>query len=341
MIELLEYLILSIGTFSGSGKKVEITVDNGCVSAKSFEVSNPEQQDIKKLSRKKSKVWLEELESIGINRWKPRYHTPYILDGTQWELEYKYDGKRCRHISGCNAFPENWDDFLEVMDKITPFIEPDRIELIKLDFRNLVDSISATPKHNICSETLVISRKDGTLILLQNTGAGQDVTLTYKDLRRVRDVIKMCAEFIEEFEDMQMDDEGYPEYELRIKYYKKPELKLKGTYNRRCLPSNWSVFIEKIYSSIKHSSFVWDIFHPQFYNRGVKPGEYIFCSVSFEEYGKTYYYLTDDDTLEIGDEVLVPVGKNNILKTAVVEDIEYYTEDTVPFPLDKIKRIVL
>jgi len=39
--------------------------------------------------------------------------------------------------------------------------------------------------------------------------------------------------------------------------------------------------------------------------------------------------------------VLVPVGKNNILKTAVVEDIEYYTEDTVPFPLDKIKKIVL
>jgi hypothetical protein len=71
VIELLEYLILSIGTFSGSGKKVEITVDNGCVSAISFEYSNPEQQDIKKLSRKKSKVWLEELESIGINRWKP------------------------------------------------------------------------------------------------------------------------------------------------------------------------------------------------------------------------------------------------------------------------------
>ena len=38
--------------------------------------------------------------------------------------------------------------------------------------------------------------------------------------------------------------------------------------------------------------------------------EYIFCSVIFGEKGKPYYYLTIDDSIEVGDyvEVLVSVA---------------------------------
>ena len=37
----------------------------------------------------------------------------------------------------------------------------------------------------------------------------------------------------------------------------------------------------------------------------------IYCSVEFEDGYKSYYYISDDDTIEVGDFVLVPAGKDN------------------------------
>lgn len=62
--------------------------------------------------------------------------------------------------------------------------------------------------------------------------------------------------------------------------------------------------------------------------------------MEFSESGKSYYYITEDDTLKIGDDVLVPVRNDG--RTAVVEisNIEYFSEDRVPFPLDEAKSII-
>lgn len=51
-----------------------------------------------------------------------------------------------------------------------------------------------------------------------------------------------------------------------------------------------------------------------------RKSEYIFCSVTFDEGYKSYYYLTEDDSIEIGDFMLVPAGKDN--HEAVVDDLE-------------------
>lgn len=64
------------------------------------------------------------------------------------------------------------------------------------------------------------------------------------------------------------------------------------------------------------------------------------CSCSFTSYGKTYYYQTDDDRIEIGDTVKVPVGDDNQITTVFVENIEYYEERDLPLPLEKIKKII-
>ena len=37
---------------------------------------------------------------------------------------------------------------------------------------------------------------------------------------------------------------------------------------------------------------------------------------------------------------MVPVGQGDNLSTAKVIDIEYFKEEDVPFPLDKIKKII-
>ena len=41
-----------------------------------------------------------------------------------------------------------------------------------------------------------------------------------------------------------------------------------------------------------------------------------------------------------GDYVVVPVGSKNRISIAQIESIQYYAEDSFPFPVDKIKRII-
>ena len=69
-------------------------------------------------------------------------------------------------------------------------------------------------------------------------------------------------------------------------------------------------------------------------------GEYIYCSVSFQPEGRTYYYRTDDDTLRPGDWVIVPAGAQNRETRVRVEEVEYFREDELPMPLERVKRVL-
>ncbi|MBN2852716.1 MAG: hypothetical protein JXQ23_08275, partial [Clostridia bacterium] len=70
------------------------------------------------------------------------------------------------------------------------------------------------------------------------------------------------------------------------------------------------------------------------------PGEFIFCGIEFYEGGNRYHYLTEDESIRVGDEVIVPVGKENQEKIAIVEEIGYYRPDEAPFPVEKTKYIL-
>lgn len=72
---------------------------------------------------------------------------------------------------------------------------------------------------------------------------------------------------------------------------------------------------------------------------GTDGSKYIYLSVEFSEGGKTYYYQTTDTTIEVGDQVIVPVG-NTEEKIVTVVDVEEFTEDEVPMPLNRVKSII-
>lgn len=72
---------------------------------------------------------------------------------------------------------------------------------------------------------------------------------------------------------------------------------------------------------------------------GLDNTKYIYISVEFTDGGKTYYYQTTDTTIEIGDQVIVPVGRTEE-KIVTVVDIEEFTEDELPMPLDRVKSII-
>ncbi|MGN0391293.1 MAG: hypothetical protein ACI4FW_00340, partial [Bariatricus sp.] len=84
-----------------------------------------------------------------------------------------------------------------------------------------------------------------------------------------------------------------------------------------------------------------EIMNPSVYGKVRRCGnDIIYCSVTFDEGYKSYYYIADDDSIEIGDFVIVPAGKDN--HEAVVEVVkkEYYAADKVPLPMKKTKHII-
>lgn len=67
--------------------------------------------------------------------------------------------------------------------------------------------------------------------------------------------------------------------------------------------------------------------------------ELVFVSVRLGE-GRSYWYLSEEDSLSVGDAVIVPVGTDQQELMGLVENIAYALPEHAPYPLEKIKRVI-
>lgn len=67
---------------------------------------------------------------------------------------------------------------------------------------------------------------------------------------------------------------------------------------------------------------------------------YTFCGVSFGGNGTIYHYRTDDETLSVGDKVVMPVGNEGKESIAQIETVQKHRRKTAPYPVDKAKFII-
>ncbi len=67
---------------------------------------------------------------------------------------------------------------------------------------------------------------------------------------------------------------------------------------------------------------------------------YTFIGVLFPYTSHHYHYLTDDDSITIGDYVVVPVGVENKESVAIVVSVEKHLRISAPFPVEKTKKII-
>lgn len=114
-------------------------------------------------------------------------------------------------------------------------------------------------------------------------------------------------------------------------------------YNRCYLPEDWDIFIERLEDIFISLDDKNQILNSRLYGRGVRENEYIYVRVAFGDYyddEEGYYYKTTCDTYKIGDEVVVPTGKNNNECVGTIVGIEYFTKENVPYPLEKTKEII-
>ena len=196
------------------------------------------------------------------------------------------------------------------------------------------------------SENLVIDRSSQTIEYSWNYKSGYSVSHTY----RLNDEI---GNLLDKFDPriffttisgtiksttVQSDSEN--SYTVSIVYNNCLGRVISGTFDKTGLPQDFPYFSKEVYRLIKNF-FSGDMFDPSVYSAVSRhTSSYIYCKVMFEENGKSYYYITDDETINIGDLVVVPAGPDNAESVVKVVDIHRYSIEDVPFPVEKTKRIL-
>lgn len=196
------------------------------------------------------------------------------------------------------------------------------------------------------TERLIIDRETETLEHIQNIGTGCKVSRKYEIEGGIENLLNSfdADELFSHIEGNAADVIETPnetkDYTITIDYKKNPQRVVTGTFDKKGLPNDFDEFAETIFDFIRFYG-LGEILDPSVYGK-VKRREtdYIFCSVTFDEGQKSYYYLTEDDSIEIGDFVVVPVGKDNHEAVVEVVGIEYFDEENVPLPIEKIKPII-
>lgn len=128
-------------------------------------------------------------------------------------------------------------------------------------------------------------------------------------------------------------------YELSLTFNSGETKMVFGTFDKLGLPENWPE-VAGLLSQLLSYYGMGEILTKEAYNQKVRrQGDLIFCKVEFDEQGKEYSYLADEDVYSPGDWVWVPVGKDGNLKIVMVVHVDYLQPEDAPYPLDKIKHV--
>ena len=229
----------------------------------------------------------------------------------------------------------------------------DKINRITVDYHRVTkikpkQPISETAEYVTWdyTEQLIVDRESESIEHIQNIGTGCIVSRKYKVEGGVEglfdDLDANCLfdNIVGNPLDVIETPNETKDYIITIDSVSNPHRVIQGTYDKNGLPVDWAEFMETVFSFMRF--YGWgEILDPSVYNKVKRrKNEYIYCSITFDEGYKSYYYITNDDSIEVGDYVLVPVGKDN--RTAVVEvvNIEYFSEEDVPLPVEITKHII-
>ena len=225
----------------------------------------------------------------------------------------------------------------------------EKIKRITIDYKFTSVIIPADNSNDITweySDHLVIDRETETIEDVLKLAEQCDVTRKYHVAEGVAsflddlDIEGLFTEFNEPEEDLLPSPDGTAVYEVKVEFYRQEPRIISGTYDKQGLPKDWPDFIEDLYRFISFYGFGEMFDEKQYARTNRKKNDYIFLSVKFGDYGKPYYYLTNDDTIQVGDQVEVPVGSDGTERIVRVSKKEYFSEDKLPMPIEKVKSII-
>ena len=319
-----KYVKFTVGGFFGGYKTVEIAIVDDTASYKILRNGLLSVDKKKSPAQKISAAWLKNLDALKIFEWEKNYFDEKVSDGEQWELIFR-DGEKIYRGSGSNAWPENWEKFLDWLDELIPqleFVNRRRLEKITMNY-------SSDEK---IFETLTLDRREKTLTLDKKKSAH------FYDLdEAIEKIFDACQIFFDgiDIADVEINFGTQINFEL-VRHDGSTET-LEAPYSENLLPG-LTIFIEELHACA--SDLTAEIFSPSLVEVALPKGKYILCKVQFKDSYKHYTYTTEDETLAIGDVVDVPVGRYNDVNQARIVEIGYFDEYEVPYPLDRIKKII-
>lgn len=196
------------------------------------------------------------------------------------------------------------------------------------------------------TERLIIDRKTETLEHIQNIGTGCKVSRKYEIEGGIESLLEnfnaedLFAHIKGNPDDVIETPNETKDYTITIEYKKQPSRTMTGSYDKNGLPEDFADFAKTVFDFIRFYS-MGEILAPSVYGKVKRrKSEYIFCSVTFRGGYKSYYYLTEDDSIATGDFVLVPAGKDNHQAIVKVVNIEYFSKENAPLPIEKTKKII-
>lgn len=194
-----------------------------------------------------------------------------------------------------------------------------------------------------CFEQLTADKAAGTIELIRSVSGGR-VVHKYE----LPDKVGALFDYFDEEKLFKSDVSGRSSelsdksanYTLTVSYDDGTNVCAQGIFDSVGLPEDFPRFARRILNLFCAYRF-GDALEPSVY--GVKrrlEGDYIFCSVSFDDGYKSYYYITDDESIAEGDLVVVPAGENNREAIVEVVKVEYFSEENAPYPIEKTKHII-
>lgn len=301
------------------------------------------------LTAENGQEWLERVESLEMDGWKEIYlDSRADAEAESWEVAYKRKGETPRKVVGKGEYPDNWDEFLKIMDEIIPTAVPDQVNRVILEYQRMVPvsekSEGIEQERSMLwdyREEMILDRYKETLTVRQIIDSGREIKKEYCMKEEIAGLIDKCMGILGEVGEVRREkDQNGPAFTLRIETGNGRNKTLSGRYDRLGLPENWEAFIREVSGYIRFYESYEDIFNPYIFRKGRKPGEYIICRVSYHEGGVLHDYLTDDEEIRIGDRVLVPAGKYNQEIPGKVEDIRYRTKEQLLQDNVQMKEVI-
>lgn len=151
--------------------------------------------------------------------------------------------------------------------------------------------------------------------IFAESGAGHIVTQKYfvpEEIEELLDSIdekNLFGEIPGEPDDIAPTPDDVNSYTITVDLKSGAHREISGTYDKYGLPAGWRYFVRRMCELVSAYDFT-DVLSPSMYDRAKRrKSDIIYCSVEFEEGYKSYYYISDDDSIEPGDRVVVPAGR--------------------------------
>lgn len=358
---------IGLGPQSEPGSEVEqrmtITLDGQVFfSAYSFEVPPDQYRKTRTQTFRIEQTAAQKILGAVATYFSNEYDELFATDVGNWSMEltntegvvYKFGGALSAgfEVNGVNL-SDLIRDALKMKDLYVFDGNPNRVDRVAVDYHRVT---KIKPGGSVLSETeyviwdytekLVVDRASSIIEHIQNIGTDCTVSRKFhieEGVKNLLDALDSNVLFgaVEGKPDNVVDDPlETRDYTITVDFKHGPQRIIQGTYDKTSLPEHWGDFAESLLEFIQFYGF-GEILNPAIYRKAKRRAQgYMYCSVEFESDGKRYHYISDDDTIKVGDRVVVPVGKDNYTSVGIVAEVGFYPEDEVPFPLEKTKYII-